>query len=204
MLWMVPKKQHSMHCTLCCLNTLTHVYELGDEANAEEAYSQDLLPVDKSRTKMVLARLLHRRDELAGDETVQDAWALSHAQLLARAAPLLPAPVAAPPAAPPVVPPAGPGGGRQGSRSGQGQSTRSGLGSRTSRTCRRTSRRTSRSTWAQRWKKRQSSRQRPSGCTSTRTSSSTSRPSWCSRKRARKGRPRCRLRGLRASMFSSC
>ena len=87
-----------------------HVYELDDGVNAEEAYSQDLLPVDKKRTKMVLARFLERRGNLAADETLPVAWALDHAQLLARVAPLLPV-LAAAVAGPPVVPPAGPGGG---------------------------------------------------------------------------------------------
>ena len=83
-----------------------HVYELDDGVNAEEAYSQDLLPVDKKRTKMVLARFLERRGNLAADETLPVAWALDHAQLLARVAPLLPVLAAAV-----AGPPAGPGGG---------------------------------------------------------------------------------------------
>ena len=87
-----------------------HVYSLDNEILAEEAFTFEAPP--DQRTKMALARLLQKRGAFAAGETLPLVWALSHANLLARAAPHLPAPPAPAPAAaaaaPPGAPPAGP------------------------------------------------------------------------------------------------
>ena len=72
-----------------------HVYQLTDEVHAEVALFL-AVPAEK-RTKMELARLLQRREDLAPGESLQAAWSLNLLTLQHRAAPHLPAP---PPPAP--------------------------------------------------------------------------------------------------------
>ena len=109
-----------------------HVYALAEETLAEDAFMLEAPP--DQRTKMTLARLLQRQGAYAAGETLPLVWALSHANLLARAAPHLPAPpapaaaAAAPPGAPPAGPPGAPAGPAKGRGRGRGRGPRGGRG----------------------------------------------------------------------------
>ena len=77
-----------------------HTYSLADEQSAEEGHAAELAP--QSRTKMVLARCLHRNEALEDGETLQTLWPQALATLQERATPFRVAPPA--PLAPPVPP----------------------------------------------------------------------------------------------------
>ena len=84
-----------------------HVYQLEDQVDAEVAMVS-AVPADQ-RTKMMLARALHRNDELLAGETLKHCWNKTLPDLQGRTGHLFPAAV---PAAGPAVPAVGRGRGR--------------------------------------------------------------------------------------------
>ena len=86
-------------CTIQLEAPDVHVFQLEDQGNAEEAMVS-ATPAEQ-RTRMMLARALHRNEELLDGESMQGAWNKTLADLTGRTAHLFPAPVVAPaPAAP--------------------------------------------------------------------------------------------------------
>ena len=76
------------------------MFSMDDREDAEDVYATEL--DYENLTKMVLARHLHRNEDLNEGETLEDAWNLTKDDLRARTILAFPAPLAPPVAAPPM------------------------------------------------------------------------------------------------------